>query len=93
MWLRSALPLQVPLPNQEHNAIKMSWPEIGCWFWTGQEFTPEGYKEFLDEAYKHSAIRLLTTSIRYPGRGDGPEGSTIRFVRRPNTPAHAIWES
>ena len=65
--------LQVPLPNQEHNAIKMSWPEIGCWFWTGQEFTPEGYKEFLDEAYKHSAIRLLTTSIRYPAEVTDPK--------------------
>ena len=65
--------IQVELPNQEHNAVKLSWPEIGCWFWTGQEFSPEGYKEFLDEAYKHSAIRLLTTSIRYPAEVTDPK--------------------
>jgi hypothetical protein len=58
--------LQVELPGQEHNAIKTSWPAIGCWFWTAEEFQPEGYKRFLDLYEKHAAFRLLTTSIRYP---------------------------
>ena len=58
--------VQVELPNQEHNAVKQSWPGIGCWFWTKEEFQPDGYKRFLDLHYKHSAFRLLTTSIRFP---------------------------
>ena len=58
--------LQVELPNQEHNAIKTSWPGIGCWFPMAEEFKPEGYKRFLDLHAKHSAFKLLTTSIRYP---------------------------
>ena len=33
--------LEVELPNQEHNAIRTSWPAIGCWFWTAEEFQPE----------------------------------------------------
>jgi hypothetical protein len=56
--------LRVELPGQELNLIKESWPSIGCWFWTTREFAPEGYKDFLDKAEKHSAFRLLTTSIR-----------------------------
>ncbi|MCY3021327.1 MAG: hypothetical protein NTW87_20115 [Planctomycetota bacterium] len=58
--------IRVELPHQEHNAIKQSWPGIGCWFWTKDEFEPEGYKRFLDLHEKHSAFRLLTTSIRHP---------------------------
>ena len=59
--------LQVELPHQEHDAIKASWPGIGCWFWTAEEFQPEGYKRFLDLYEKHSAFRLLThTPSRQP---------------------------
>ncbi|MCY3018331.1 MAG: hypothetical protein NTW87_04765, partial [Planctomycetota bacterium] len=58
--------LQVELSGQEHNAIKTSWPGIGCWFPMAEEFKPEGYKRFLDLHAKHSAFKLLTTSIRYP---------------------------
>jgi hypothetical protein len=58
--------LQVELPGQELNAVKTSWPAIGCWFWCEEEFRPEGYKRFLDLCAKHSAFRLLTTSIRHP---------------------------
>ena len=58
--------LQVDLPGQEHNAIKTSWPAIGCWFWTAEEFQPDGYKRFLDLHAKHSPFKLLTTSIRHP---------------------------
>jgi hypothetical protein len=58
--------LEVELPGQERNAIKTSWPAIGCWFWCDEEFRPDGYKRFLDLCAKHSAFRLLTTSIRHP---------------------------
>jgi hypothetical protein len=58
--------LRVPLPGQQENAIKTSWPGIGCWFWTDEEFKPDGYKRFLDLHEKHSAFGLLTTSIRHP---------------------------
>jgi len=57
--------IQVELPNQEQNAIKTSWPGIGCWFWTREEFEPEGYKRFIDLHEKYSPFRLLTTSIRH----------------------------
>lgn len=39
---------------------------VGCWFWSEDEFKPEGYKRFLDLHAEHAAYRLLTTSIRYP---------------------------
>jgi len=58
--------LQVKLPGQEHNAIKTSWPGIGCWFWSAEEFQPDGYKRFLDLHAQHSSFGLLTTSIRQP---------------------------
>lgn len=62
----SARWLRVPLPGQERNVIKDSWPGIGCWFWTEKEFAPEGYRDFVDKAEQYSAFGLLTTSIRAP---------------------------
>lgn len=58
--------LRVPLPGQSANAIRESWPGVGCWFWRTNEFVGEGYRGFLDLAERHSAFRLLTTSIRAP---------------------------
>jgi hypothetical protein len=58
--------LRVILPNQDNNIIKNSWPGIGCWFWTEEEFRPEGYKRFLDLYAKHTNLSLITTSLRYP---------------------------
>ena len=58
--------LRVRLPNQQHNVIKASWPGIGCWFWSEEEFKPNGFRRFLDLHEKHSGFGLLTTSIRYP---------------------------
>lgn len=58
--------LRVELPGQEQNVIKESWPGIGCWFWSAEEFKPDGYKRFLDLQAKHSGFGLLTTSIRHP---------------------------
>jgi hypothetical protein len=55
----------VPLAGQELNAIKTSWPGIGCWFWSAAEFEPDGYMRFIDLHVKHSAFALLTTSIRH----------------------------
>jgi hypothetical protein len=42
------------------------WPGIGCWFWSEEDFQPEGYKRFLDLHAERSGFELLTTSIRYP---------------------------
>ena len=57
---------RVGLAGQEENAVKWSWPGIGCWFWSEEEFRPEGYKRFLDLHAEHTGFDLLTTSIRYP---------------------------
>ncbi len=59
--------LSVELPRQDSNIIKTSWPSIGCWFWTSEEFKPDGFKRFVDLYEKHSDFGLLTTSLRYPG--------------------------
>lgn len=58
--------VQVELPGQHHNAIALSLPGVGCWFWTADEFEPDGYQRFIDLHEKHSAYRYLTTSIRHP---------------------------
>ena len=54
------------MPGQERNAVKTSWPGIGCWFWSEEEFKPGGWKGFLDLQARHSGFGLLTTSIRHP---------------------------
>ncbi len=44
-------------------------PEIYAWFWSeGQEFTPGGYRQFIDRVADHSNFNLLTTSLRAPAR-------------------------
>ena len=43
-------------------------PVIGAWFWGSEQFEPEGYKEFIDTASKHSPYNLLTTGFRIRGR-------------------------
>ena len=43
-------------------------PVIGAWFWTEDDFKPEGYKVFLDQVDKHSSYNLLSTANRRPGR-------------------------
>ncbi|MDD3061882.1 MAG: hypothetical protein PHX50_03485 [Massilibacteroides sp.] len=43
-------------------------PVIGAWFWTQKEFTPDGYKPFIDQINKHSCYDLLTVGIRLSGR-------------------------
>ncbi|ULQ52018.1 hypothetical protein [Flavihumibacter fluvii] len=65
--------ITVTLPNQEHNLVKTSWPSIGCWFWTAEEFAPGGYKRFIDLHEKRSPFSLLTTSLRYPGELTDPK--------------------
>lgn len=39
-------------------------PVIGAWFWGEDEFNPDGYKSFIDDAKTHSPYNLLTTSLR-----------------------------
>ncbi len=55
----------VELPEQENNRLKTSQPGVGCWFWVGQEFKPDGYKPFIDLYARHTNFQLLTTSIRH----------------------------
>ncbi len=57
--------IRVKLPGQENNRIRASMPGIGCWFWVGHEFEPDGYKAFIDLYAKHTNFQLLTTSIRH----------------------------
>ena len=57
--------LRVELSGQEYNVVKTSWPGIGCWFWTAEDFQPNAYKRFIDLHEKHSGYGLLTTSIRH----------------------------
>jgi hypothetical protein len=56
----------VELPGQDRNVVGTSWPGIACWFWTADEFAPEGYKPFIDLHVKHTGVQILTTSIRHP---------------------------
>ena len=65
--------LRVELAGQEHNAIKTSWPGIGCWFMTAPDFEPDGFKRFIDLHDKHSGYELLTTSIRHHVEVTQPE--------------------
>ena len=58
---------RVLLGHQDSNLIKTSWPSIGCWFWSKEEFQGEGYKRFIDLHQKYSPFEFLTTSLRYPG--------------------------
>ena len=41
-------------------------PVLASWFWTEPEFTPQGYRAFIDQAAEHAAYNLLTTSLRIP---------------------------
>ena len=42
-------------------------PDLGCWFWKGEEaFRPRAYREFLEAAARHSPYGLLTASLRAP---------------------------
>ncbi len=49
------------------------WPGIGCWFWTAEEFEPDGFKRFIDLHAKHADFELLTTSIRHPVEVSDPK--------------------
>lgn len=41
-------------------------PVIGCWFWSEDEFKPDGHRAFLDLVSRRAAYNLLTTSLRLP---------------------------
>ncbi|MGQ9607095.1 MAG: hypothetical protein ACUVTW_12905 [Thermogutta sp.] len=47
------------LPDEVH-------PVMASWFWGLPEFEPEGYRPYLDMMADHSAVNLLTVSIRAP---------------------------
>lgn len=57
--------VQVELSDQENNRLRTSMPGVGCWFWIEREFSPGGYRPFIDLYTRHTNIRFLTTSIRH----------------------------
>lgn len=65
--------VQIKLMHQDSNLIKTSWPSVGCWFWSKEEFEGEGYKKFIDLHAAYSPFKLLTTSLRYPGDLTDPQ--------------------
>lgn len=64
---------EVQLPRQENNMIKTAWPSMACWFWMDKEFSPEGYKQFIDLYEKHSNVGIITASLRFPGELTDPD--------------------
>ena len=43
-------------------------PVQACWFWSEDEFKPDGYKEFINQATLHSPYNMLSASVRLFGR-------------------------
>ena len=43
-------------------------PVQACWFWSEDEFKPDGYKKFINQATLHSPYNLLSASVRLFGR-------------------------
>ncbi|HBL74764.1 MAG: hypothetical protein A2W90_15110 [Bacteroidetes bacterium GWF2_42_66] len=43
-------------------------PVQACWFWSEEEFFPDGYKSFIDTISLHSPFNLISTSVRLWGR-------------------------
>ena len=43
-------------------------PVQACWFWGEDEFKPDGYKEFINQATLHSPYNILSASVRLFGR-------------------------
>jgi hypothetical protein len=41
-------------------------PVLATWGWSEPEFKPRGYQPFIDQAAKHAAYNLLTTTLRIP---------------------------
>lgn len=43
-------------------------PQLGCWFWSGEELVGDGYRKYIDMFSAHSPYKVLTTSFRFPDR-------------------------
>lgn len=43
-------------------------PVQACWFWSEDEFFPDGYKSFIDTISLHSPFNLISASVRQFGR-------------------------
>lgn len=59
--------VEVEPGGQDSNLVKTAWPSIGCWFWSAEEFKPQGFRRFIDLYEKHTSFGLLSTSLRFPG--------------------------
>ena len=64
--------LQVELPNQDQNAIKTSWPAIGCWFPQDQHFKlPATMKELTGDNVAGIVSHLKAAGIERQTQGNG----------------------
>jgi hypothetical protein len=55
--------------NQGINTLPADvMPVQVCWFWSEEEFSPDGYKSFIDTISQHSPFNLISASVRQFGR-------------------------
>ena len=53
--------------ENEGTAIRLPdhvMPVLSCWFWRGDEFIADGYKDFIDKTTRHSPYDVLVQSTR-----------------------------
>ena len=53
--------------ENEGTAIRLPdhvMPVLGCWFWRGDEFIADGFKEFINKTTRHSPYDVLVQSTR-----------------------------
>lgn len=53
--------------SQDAITRNSSSPPMACWFWGEEEFTPDGYKKYIDRYEKYSSIGIITASLRTQG--------------------------
>lgn len=58
-------PVQTPVDSRVPGNVT---PVLASWFWWDREYEPHGYQAFLDMIARHSAVNVLTTSLRSPGK-------------------------
>ncbi|MEE9462348.1 MAG: hypothetical protein V3V53_10985 [Bacteroidales bacterium] len=65
-WLFMPL-MALSQQENEGTAIRLPdhvMPVLGCWFWRGDEFIADGFKEFIDKTTRHSSYDVLVQSTR-----------------------------
>lgn len=69
LWLVIVQSMALPsiVLSQEAVTRNGSTPPMACWFWGEDEFTPGGYKKYIDQYEKYSSIGIITASLRTQG--------------------------